>query len=160
MTNVSQVKNKIIQPMLNMLPNQYNTASAANLLAYTFMAESNGGEYIVQIGGGPALGPFQMEPATHDDCWINFIDYQKPPLAAIGRQLACGGVPSAGQMTGNWLYAAFMARIKYIRSPLEMPLSTDATAIVSYWKAIYNTSGGAGQIDQSHINMAQQAIGA
>jgi hypothetical protein len=32
-------------------------------------------EYTRQIGGGPALGYFQMKPETHDGCWTNTINY-------------------------------------------------------------------------------------
>lgn len=159
MTNLTQVKTRIIQPMLNLLPAQYNTQAAANLLTYTFLAESGGGEYIVQLSGGPALGPFQMETATHDDCWVNFLDYQAA-LAVVGRALACAGAPGAAQMAGNWSYAAFMARVKYIRAPGALPAANDPVGLVGAWKAIYNSALGAGAVDASHIAMAQQAIAA
>lgn len=157
--NLTQVKTKIIQPVLTMLPAQYNTQAAMNLLAYTFLAESGGGADIAQIGGGPALGPFQMEPATHDDCWVNFLDYNGQ-LGIVGRHLACGAVPNSQQLAGNWSYAAFMCRVKYIRSPLPMPAANDPVAIATYWKTAYNTAGGAGVIDADHIALAQQAIAA
>lgn len=143
--------------MLNMLPARFSSQAAANLLAYTFLAESGGGEYVAQIGGGPALGPFQMETATHDDCWVNYLDFQKA-LVVVGRALACGSVPSAPQMAGNWSYAAFMARVKYIRAPQALPAANDPAGLVGAWKTIYNTAGGAGAIDASHIALAQQAI--
>ncbi len=41
------------------------TAAHESLLIYTH-----------QIGG-PALGYFQMEPATHDDCWTNYLDNRR-----------------------------------------------------------------------------------
>ena len=159
MTNISQVKTKIIQPMLNMLPAVYNTQAAANLLAYTFLAESNGGEYIVQLNGGPAIGPFQMEPATHDDCWSNFLDFRSN-LAAVGRHVACGSVPTPQQMAANWIYAAFMCRVKYIRAAAPLPAANDPFGIVTYWKTAYNSALGAGTIDQFHIDKANQAISA
>jgi len=157
--NLTQVKTRIIQPMLNLLPSVWNNQAACNLLAYTFLAESGGGQFIAQIGGGPAIGPFQMETATHDDCWTNYLSFN-PELARVGRLLACGGVPSAPQMAGNWSYAAFMARVRYIRSPLALPAAGDAVGIVTAWKNIYNTAGGAGVIDAAHIALAEQAIAA
>ena len=159
MTNITQVKTLIIQPMLDLLPARWNSQAANNLLAYTFLAESNGGEYIAQLGGGPAIGPFQMEPATHDDCWSNFLNNQML-LSAVGHNLACGGTPGSAQMAGNWSYAAFMARVRYIRSPLTLPVADDAAGIVRYWKVVYNTAGGAGLIDAAHIALAEQAIAA
>ena len=158
-TNLTQVKTRIIQPMLNLLPAKWNTQAAANILAYTFLAESGGGQYIAQLGGGPAIGPFQMETVTHDDCWTNFLHYQMI-LSSVGRNLACGAVPSAAQMAGNWSYAAFMARVKYIRSPLALPAANDAAGICNAHKAIYNTAGGATVVDAAHIALAEQAISA
>ena len=158
-TNLTQVKTRIIQPMLNLLPAKWNTQAASNLLAYTFLAESGGGQYIAQLGGGPAIGPFQMETATHDDCWKNFLGFQMV-LSAVGRNLACGAVPGAAQMAGNWSYAAFMARVKYIRAPGALPAACDAEGICNYHKTVYNTAGGATVVDAAHIAMAEQAISA
>ena len=157
--NLTQVKTRIIQPMLNLLPLVWNSQAACNLLAYTFLAESGGGQYIAQLGGGPAIGPFQMETATHDDCWTNYLAFN-PELANVGRSLACGGVTGAAQMAGNWSYAAFMARVKFIRSPGALPAADDAPGIVRYWKVVYNTAGGSGAIDAAHIALAEQAIAA
>lgn len=159
MTNLTQVKNSIIQPVLDTLPSALTSPAALNLLAYTFLAESGGGEYVTQLGGGPALGPFQMEPATHDDCWRNYLDYE-PVLADAGRRLACGSAPTAQQLAGNWLYAAFMCRIKYARSPLSLPAANDAAGLVAYWKQIYNSALGAGAADTAHAALAEQAIAA
>jgi len=157
--NLTQVKTRIIQPMLNLLPSVWNSRSACNILSYTFLAESNGGQFIAQIGGGPGTGPFQMETATHDDCWVNYLAFNLE-LARIGRLLACGGVPSAPQMAGNWSYAAFMARVKYIRAPGALPAANDAEGICNYHKAVYNTSGGATVVNAAHIALAEQAIAA
>lgn len=159
MTNLTQVKTRIIQPVLNALGPLWDSQAAANLLTYTFLAESGGGQNIVQLGGGPALGPFQMEPATHDDCWANFLAYQQE-LAAIGKQLACGGNVGSSQMVGNWSYAAFMARVRYIRAPQALPAPNDAAGIANYHKTVYNTSLGATVVDAEHIAWAQQAIAA
>jgi hypothetical protein len=32
--------------------------------------------YLRQLGNGPALGLFQMEPATHNDIWVNFLRWK------------------------------------------------------------------------------------
>lgn len=158
-TNLSQVKQHIIKPTLGLLPPQYSSLSAVNLLAFTFLKESNGGLYIVQLNNGPAKGPFQMEPFTHDDCWSNFLKYN-PVLADVGRMLAHAGKPDADQMPGNWNYACFMARVKYARDSDPLPAADDATGIATYWKRVYNTHLGAGQVDSASVSMALQAIAA
>ena len=46
---------------------------AENLLMGTAAQESALGEYIRQLGNGPALGIFQMEPETFDDIVRNYL---------------------------------------------------------------------------------------
>ena len=48
--------------------------SAKVLLIGTCDIESNLGTYLYQING-PALGIYQMEPATHDDIILNYLKY-------------------------------------------------------------------------------------
>ena len=48
--------------------------NAVNLLMGTAAQESHLGKYRKQIGGGPALGIFQMEPATFNDIVNNCKD--------------------------------------------------------------------------------------
>ena len=43
-----------------------------------------------QLGGGPALGLFQMETATHDDCWNNFLKFRKGLADKVRRTLNPG----------------------------------------------------------------------
>lgn len=49
---------------------------AENLLMGTAAQESALGEYIRQLGNGPALGIFQMEPETFDDIVRNYLSYR------------------------------------------------------------------------------------
>jgi hypothetical protein len=158
-SDLRQIKQHIIRPTLAEMSPHHNTSSAVNLLAFTFLKESNGGRYVMQLGGGPAIGPFQMEPATHDDCWRNFLVYQ-PDLARIARSFARGSTESAEQMAGNWYCGCFMARIKYIRDSAPLPAHNDAKGIVEYWKRVYNTHLGAGRVDAATIALARVAIAA
>jgi hypothetical protein len=52
-----------------------HSESAVNLLLGTAAQESQFGTYFRQIGGGPALGVFQMEPDTEIDIWDNYLRY-------------------------------------------------------------------------------------
>ena len=56
---------------------------AAELLLGTCAQESAYGKYRKQLGGGPALGIFQCEPATFNDIVDNFLNYKKELLVKV-----------------------------------------------------------------------------
>lgn len=160
--NLSQVKNLIVIPTLAALPSRWNSPAAVNLLVGTVVAESSA-TYLHQLGTGPAIGLWEMEPATHDDCWNTFLNSPSQAdlaHAVAGLALAGGAFPGATQMAGNLYYACAMARVKYIRSPQALPAANDAAGLARMWKSVYNSSLGAGVIDGAHVLMFQQAIGA
>jgi hypothetical protein len=115
---------------------------AEELLMATCAQESLLGKYREQVGG-PALGIFQMEPATFQDICTNYLAYH-PALDT--KILALGG--SAQDMINNDELAIAMARVLYLRAPGALPAATDLAAIWAYYKAHYNTPlGAAKQID-------------
>jgi hypothetical protein len=64
-----------IGPVLRQLGlDEYRMQAAEELLLGTALQES-GLIYRRQLNNGPALGLFQMEPATHDDIWADFLTY-------------------------------------------------------------------------------------
>jgi hypothetical protein len=158
--NVTQLKQDVIEPVLQLLPLPYSLA-AVNLLAGTALVESNAGEYLKQLGGGPAVGIFQMEQATHDDCYNTFLNYisHSELKHAVISFLAAEPVLPMDQMAGNLFYAAAMCRIKYFRCPTPLPNATDALGLATYHKTWYNTAAGATQVSQSEL-LFQQAISA
>lgn len=145
-----QFKDLVIRPVLVQLG--LHSAAAENLLLGTATQESRL-TYLQQLGSGPALGVFQMEPATHDDIWENFLKY-KPELARKVRQLASvksirgDGSVNPFEMVGNHFYAAAMARIHYYRKPESLPLHDDVQGMGEYWKRHYNTYLGKGSADE------------
>ncbi|MCP1214150.1 hypothetical protein [Acetobacter okinawensis] len=153
--NLSQFKYRIVQPVV-MAIGQGGDA-AVNLLTGTALAESSLC-YLAQIQG-PALGLFQMEPATHDDCWTNWLRYQ--PDIARRILLLCGltGSPDADVMVWNMFYACAMARVKYLRSSAALPPASNASALSLYHKQYYNTSIGAADPMQN-VLLFQKAIDA
>lgn len=94
-----------------------------------------------QIGGGPALGLFQMEPATHDDIWDNFLAF-RPALTARLRTLS--PARSAAALETDDVYATALARFHYLRVAARLPSANDIEAQAHYWKTYYNTEKGAG----------------
>lgn len=121
-----------------------HSKSAVNLLLGTAAQESNFGEYIKQLYGGPALGVFQMEPATHDDIYTNFLKYKK----GIWCRVDDIGGPDEECMVYNLKYATIMARLQYYRRPEPLPYHQDIPAIAAYWKQWYNTPLGKGTVEE------------
>ena len=118
---------------------------AVNLLLGTMAQESAFGKYRRQLGNGPALGVFQMEPRTHDDIVKNFLSYHKD----LGKKiLEISGLAqfSPMQLEGNDRYAISMARMQYWRFPDRMPHDIQGYAML--WKSRYNTPLGAGTVEE------------
>lgn len=115
--------------------------AAIDLVMGTAAAES---EFtaIHQVGGGPALGCWQIEPATAEDVWINYIQYRPALKAAMGHVMTLG-VPTR-QLAADPIYGAIMCRLIYLRCPRPLPRHGDVPAYAAYWKAHYNTHLGAG----------------
>ena len=124
------------------------SVAAEELLVITAAQESLGGTYLWQndvlgFPKGPAIGPFQMEPATHDDLWNNFLKY-RPILA---KPL---GDASAGRMAWDWYYAIRIARLNYYRFPTPIP--ADFEGQIRYYKKYWNTELGAATLGQVRSN--------
>jgi hypothetical protein len=138
---------EVITPALEALGLDGDLQAATELLLGTAMQES-GLVFRKQLGGGPARGLFQMEPATHDDIWANFLKF-RAALAAKVRQFLAGREVDAEELIDNDRYAAAMARIQYYRMGQivgkdPVPDATDIAGMADYWKTYYNTAGGAG----------------
>ena len=144
-----------ITPALQKLSlDQGGLQAPTELLLGTALQES-GLTHRVQMGGGPALGLFQMEPRTHDDIWNNFLKY-RPGLATAVRSFLSGDLQAA-TLQNDDRYAAAMARVHYYRmgeivgeSPI--PAAGDIPGMAAYWKTYYNTGGGAGSAAQFLAN--------
>jgi hypothetical protein len=108
----------IVKPVLEATGNW--TAESEMLLMGTAAQESQL-IYTRQLGGGPARGYFQMEPATHDDCWTNYINYRAGLKAQILAIRSSPGEPNAAEMEADPKYAAAMARVRYMRVPAAIP---------------------------------------
>lgn len=150
MLDVAQFRTFIVRPVLKHLDMWSDVAE--NLVVGTAIQETRL-TYLKQLGGGPALGVFQMEPNTHDDLWTNYIRFRTPLVTKLQglstNQLVNAKfitVP-AQEMIGNLYYAAAMCRIHYKRVPAALP-SNDLNEIASYWKQHYNTEHGAGTVNE------------
>jgi hypothetical protein len=143
MIDPTQFRELIVRPTLQSMA-KWSEASEA-LLMGTAMQES-GLTYIEQIGGGGALGFFQMEPATHDDIWENYLERGRDDLARKVDTWASVRV-SAG-LVFNLAYATAMCRVHYLRVKDPLPHEKDIIGLAGYWKKFYNTEAGKGTINQ------------
>ena len=144
--NAQQLHDHIIKPTLEYMGGNYYSKDAAFLLLCTSAIESNCGEYIKQIGG-PALGIWQMEPATHSDINMNcdaLADEDSPTRAKQDSLYMPYNIEiGIGGMINNPMYACFMARLKYSMDKAPLPDRNDIKAVYEYYKRIYNTPLGA-----------------
>ncbi|QNT79281.1 hypothetical protein [Entomobacter blattae] len=134
--DVGQLKHVIITPALKSLG--LDGEAAVNLVTGTALAESHA-RYVQQING-PALGLWQMEPATHKDIWQNYLHY-KPDLVAK-LTFIMNGQERESQLMHNLAYGAALCRILYLRSKEPLPDAKDAVALSAYHKQVYNTQLG------------------
>ena len=118
------------------------TEEAKTLLLMTAAHESHLGKYIKQVKG-PALGIFQMEPATHEDHWAYITPRAWLYDALCAMNLECDTDASA--LEYNLKYAIVMARVHYYRKPEALPSSLSKDYIqqlAEYAKKHYNTEEG------------------
>ena len=138
----------VIKPTLDQLG--LDQPGASFLLLGTGLVESNLAR-VRQVGGGPALGVYQMEPATHDDIWENWLP-RNLDLAHEIERLAAQWPHGATQLMGNLAYATAMARCLYRRRPEPLPLPLDIEGHALYWKTYWNTF----QPEQTHTYVTGQ----
>lgn len=144
----------IIDPVLKYL-DMYSLA-ASNLMMGTAATESHLGFYLMQVDSqerpqGPALGIYQMEPATHDDIWKTYLEFRGELLVKVS-ELLPPGTPEPSQMIHNMKYATAMARIKYWRDPEPLPQPMDIEGLAHIWKNIYNSKLGKGTVEEFILN--------
>lgn len=149
MINSEQLRKHIIRPSLQYLdPVIPYSLAAENLLLGTCSQESGMGHYLVQIEGGPARGIFQMEMATHQDIYANYLNTRKE-IKVFATNIG-GSIHGFDKLVHDLKYATVMARIHYWRVRFPMPDTIEQQA--HYWKLHWNTPEGAGTIDQYMTN--------
>lgn len=136
------VRDLWVRPALAALPPALNTLSRMQGVLGIGNKES-GYRFLRQLNGGPALGFWQMEAATHDDMWRNFIRY-RPDIQAALLRILNGAKPDAARMVDNPIYAAAMPAVHTYRSNDPLPPANDARGWARFWKRNYNTESGAG----------------
>lgn len=117
------------------------SGNAVELLMGTCAQESALGRYREQIGGGPALGIFQMEPTTFIDIHINVLRFNPLLLKKIMKISEVKSLKPTDLLT-NDILAICMTRVHYYRFKEAIP--DNLTGWAYYWKKYYNTRVGKG----------------
>ena len=114
-----------------------DSPSAVRLLCMTAAHESGQYRYCRQIKG-PALGIFQMEPATFDTVlgYVLRKEEKYSILADDARRF------NPEDMIFNPVFAAGMARAFYLRIPDALPDPQDVEGLSGYAKDYWNTPLG------------------
>lgn len=130
----------VVRPTLEALG--LHSPAAENLLIGTALQES-GLRWLRQLGEGPALGLYQMEPATCRDIWQNYLAFHRDLAQRVSR---LGDREELGHLVTRLDYATAMARVHYLRRPEPLPDAGDIEGLARYWKGYYNTAQGRGTV--------------
>lgn len=150
MIHPEHLREDVIRPVLESM-GAWST-DAEELLLLTAAQESHLGKYLHQING-PALGIYQMEPATYEDIWSNYLKYKDGLAEEISKwHLVRTDSKGYEQMKGNMYYATAMARAHYLRRKEPLPDHNDVEAMAAYYKQYWNTPLGAATVEEAITN--------
>ena len=102
------------------------------------------------------MGLWQVEPATHDDLYTNFLNY-RPELGSKLMQLRAPNLSMDENLSTNLMYGAAVCRLCYYRKPDALPEAGDIEGQASFWKQHYNTIFGKGTVSK-YVYKVQQAL--
>src|SRR5690606_28309728 len=108
--DVRQLLELVIRPTLAAIG--LNGTAAQQLVLGTAATES-GLVHIKQLGTGPALGFWQMEPATYSSLWHDLLDKRpglKHAVLGIGPYL---NPPAPARLISDLALGAAMCRVRY-----------------------------------------------
>ena len=136
--------------------NSYSDDALA-LVMRTGMAESGYRALRGYGEGNPAIGFWQIEPATMYDMMENYIQYRsnyKHPLEEMGMDFEKN---TSMSVMSNLAVQAALCRLHYRRDKDPIPSWDDLEAQGKYWKRVYNTIKGRGTV--KHFIEANKDVG-
>ena len=144
MMKVADLRDIVVVPTLTHLG--LASPAAVALLLGTAVQES-GCQAFRQMGGGPARGLWQIEPATHDDVTARVLT-RYPHLHARLSEIVGLWPTRTEQLATNLCYGAAICRLKYYLDPAPLPADGDLPGLAALWKRVYNTPLGKGTPEQ------------
>ena len=151
--NPASLREDVVRPTLLLLEEVekgYYSEHAVELLVGTAAHESHLGKWLRQVKG-PALGIYQMEPATHQSLWQHHLRF-RPDVARVVRSMAsqrackADGSIADNELIHNLMYATALARVRYRSAKGAIPDTLAGQA--GYWKRWYNTPLGKGTVQK------------
>ena len=130
---------------------------ALALVVRTGMAESGYRALKGYGDGNPAIGFWQIEPATMNDMIDNYINYRskyKKTLISLGMNFEKDTIMS---VMSNMAVQAALCRLHYRRDKDPLPSWDDMEGQAKYWKRVYNTVEGRGTV--KHFIKANKDVG-
>ena len=127
------------------------------MVVRTGMAESGYRALKGYGDGNPAIGFWQIEPATMDDMINNYIKYRshyKKNLISLGMNFQKDTIMS---VMSNMAVQAALCRLHYRRDKDPLPSWDDMEGQAKYWKRVYNTVEGRGTV--KHFIKANKDVG-
>lgn len=150
--HVKQFKEQVIVPTLDYLGPKFASEEATDLMLGTVAQESKF-IFLCQLGGGPALGYYQIEPFTLHDIHKNYLAFN-PDLDLKIKAVMVQGLAEQRQAITNLTYATAMARLIYFRVSEKLPVKKSfvqgsdfwlggyVKALAAYYKKHFNTPEG------------------
>ena len=120
---------------------------ALALVVRTGMAESGYRALRGYGEGNPAIGFWQIEPATMYDIMRNYLVYRpkyRKAMEGLGMELR--GEDIEMSVMANMAVQAALCRLHYRRDRDPIPSWDDLEAQGEYWKRVYNTIKGRGTV--------------
>jgi len=150
--NKNQLLNHVVIPMLKDIPKGLTEQSKLAIMMI-IAHESKRGEFIKQIGKGPAVGLIQMEPRTHDSTWKfgDSIWINAMNAGIITPQEKASGIhPPAERLIYDLKYNVFMARQRLFMKPGTLP--SDLVSMSLYLKKHWNSVVGKANEDSYMVD--------
>jgi len=164
MINANDFETLVVRPALAKLAEaepRMNSDDAVALLMGTAAQETDLGRWLKQVGG-PALGPFSVEPNTAKSIWRHYLarPSKKPIREVIISVVGLGSIDTdiddgseyvradSSELATNLIYSAMMARLVYWPKAEPLPSWDDKIAMGVYWDVHYNANPRVGTPDE------------
>lgn len=135
--NARQFLEETLRPTLHKM--EMYSPAAEKLLLMTACHESGGFVYDRQVDG-PALSYYQIEPATLNDLYENYLSFRPERQALLDQFMPEEDIRDEGLMDA--VYATAAARLIYTRVPEALPEFADDDGMGRYCKKYWNTEAG------------------
>ena len=148
---LQQVIDYWIKPALEYFPQNLRTTNRVQFMLAIGCIES-GYRAVAQEPVPDALGFWQMQRSTFNDCIENFLRYNNEfsdgweVLGELHRTFY-------KNLASDCIFACYMASIKVYRAPPALPEFNDFKGMAEYWKTYYNASPNGASIDEAMERM-------